>query len=159
MKDLLPAHAVRRDRRLIDGGLKDILAEDIFKESKAPLRFAASPTTAAPLFQVNRNSTREVMSLCCDQDFLQNQQVWLYKPMHYHAECSDGYGRLVYFTSNILHGNPDTSRDAVNKGNTAAGTEVAGKEGTPAAQKAQPGRKKAKGSVDVGRPITDFFSN
>ena len=34
------------------------------------------------------------MSLCCDQDFLQNQQVWLYKPMHCHAECSDGYGRL-----------------------------------------------------------------
>jgi hypothetical protein len=78
--------------------------------------------------------------------------------MHCHAECSDGYGSLVEITSNIVHGNSDTCRDAANKGNTAAGTEVAGKEGTPAAQKAQPGRKKAKESVDVGRPITDFFS-
>ena len=55
---LPPAHAVRRDRRLIDGGLNDILAEDIFKESKAPLRFAAPPTTAALLLQMNRNSTQ-----------------------------------------------------------------------------------------------------
>jgi hypothetical protein len=38
---------VRRDRRLLDVGLKDVLAEDIFRESKAPLRFAAPPILVA----------------------------------------------------------------------------------------------------------------
>ena len=35
--------AVQRDRRLVDVGLKDVLAEDIFKEGKAPFRWAEEP--------------------------------------------------------------------------------------------------------------------
>ena len=57
-QDSPPARAVRRDRRLVDVGLKDILAEDIFKESKAPLRFAAPLKTAALSFQMDRTSTQ-----------------------------------------------------------------------------------------------------
>ena len=36
--------AVRRDRRLVDVGLKNVLAEDIFKEGKTPLRWAQMPS-------------------------------------------------------------------------------------------------------------------
>ena len=53
---------------------------------------------------------------------------------------------------------PATCSDAANRGNAAAGRDGPEGEQTPAAQKAAPGRKKAKESVDVGRPITDFFN-
>lgn len=53
---------------------------------------------------------------------------------------------------------PAICRDAANRGNAAAGRDGPEGEQTPAAQKAAPGRKKAKESVDVGRPITDFFN-
>lgn len=49
-------------------------------------------------------------------------------------------------------------RDAANGSNAAAGKDDAGGLETPANQKPAPGRKKARESVDVARPITDFFS-
>ena len=53
---------------------------------------------------------------------------------------------------------PAIRRDSAKHGNVAAGRDGPEGEQMPAAQKAAPGRKKAKESVDVGRPITDFFS-
>ncbi|CAK0783672.1 hypothetical protein CVIRNUC_006871 [Coccomyxa viridis] len=41
------SQTVRRDRRLVDVGLKDILAEDIFKEGKTPLRDADNRANTA----------------------------------------------------------------------------------------------------------------
>ena len=49
-------------------------------------------------------------------------------------------------------------RDAGNRANAAAAKDGATEEGAPAAQKPGPGRKKAKETVESGRPITDFFS-
>ena len=53
---------------------------------------------------------------------------------------------------------PATRRDSAKHGNVAAGRDGPEREPMPEAQKAAPGRKTAKESVDVGRPITAFFN-